>query len=340
MMISICIATYKRPDHLKNVLHAYATLDSPPDFEVVVSDNDPEASARIVCDEARTAGLHVNYMVNESNLGMVGNFNKSLSRAIGDYVVFNTDDDMPSAALLKTLVALKNNNAGYGAYFGAAGTFFADAQEALSLGKQYGLHQQLAPRLEGSVLRLNPQEFITRFFDGSIFPYFLWSTGMVKRDIALRIGGMPSYGSPYLTDFSYIALAGSQEGMVAINTLLGYQTIHSENFGKLSNCTLAEGTIYARDFIINNLPAQLLTARLRRSIDNFIGWWVVSQLVWMRKLAKFDKELDASLAQQIRVLITKPFFIRLYPRYLARAYCPLIGKILNKARKIIFQLHQ
>jgi len=59
----------------------------------------------------------------------------------------------------------------------------------------------------------------------------LWSTGIVEREIALKIGGMPDYGSPFLTDFSYMLLAGAEKGFVAVNTPLGCQVVHGENSG-------------------------------------------------------------------------------------------------------------
>ena len=334
MKISFCIATYMRPERLARVLHAIATQEDASDLEIIVSDNDPGCSGEAVCRQARTGTIQVNYAANETNLGMVGNFNRSLSRATGDYIIFNTDDDLPLPALTKTLRSLQLERPGFGAYYGAAGTFLEDARDAETLSLKTGLTAQLASRPEGEISEYQSDSFIKGFFSSTILPYFLWSTGMVRQDIARKIGGMPDYGSPYFTDFCYMALAGAQHGMVVQNTMLGYQSIHGENFGKGANKSLATGLQAAHAFVAGNLPKDLLTAEVRKKIDAFFGWWTVSQLVWMRKIGRNDPRLSGEITAAVREFKKISFFRPLYPRYLARAYLPAVGRTLQRVRKL------
>jgi len=334
MKISFCIATYKRPNRLKLVLDAISNQESLENLEVVVSDNDPDGSAQNICQHKSYAALAINYVTNETNLGMVGNFNRSLSRATGDYIVFNTDDDLPMPSLTRTLRFLHGRFAGYGCYFGAAGTYVESVAEASLLRKKVGLNSQLAARPENSVAEYPAEHFLHEFFDGTILPYFLWSTGMVRQDIARSIGGMPDYGSPYFTDFCYLALAGERKGMVVQNTLLGYQTIHPGNFGKGANDSLANGVLKAYRYLGDHLPPNVQTIDLQKKIDRFFGWWSISQLVWMKKVAKNDPPLRATIAAQVEQFRRLDFFKPLYPRYLARAYFPWIGRTLQAIRKL------
>lgn len=335
MKISFCIATYKRPDRLRHVLNAIANQSNPGELEVIVSDNDPEGSASPVCADPAFGKIGINYAINEKNLGMVGNFNRSLARATGDYIVFNTDDDLPLEHHIETLRELAENHPGYGAYFGAPGTMLENQADAKLLNMTHGMNPQLSKRDENAVTLYDPGEFIEGFFTSSIFPYFLWSTGMVRSDIARKVGGMPDYGSPYFTDFCYLALAGAEEGMAVRNTMLGYQTIHRENFGKGANESLSDSLLAAHRFIMMQLPRDIMNDRIAALVDRFFGWWAVSQLVWTRNLAREDKALAIIVTDQVKKFRKIPFFKPLYPRYIARAYFPWVGQILLKCRQTL-----
>ncbi len=77
-------------------------------------------------------------------------------------------------------------------------------------------------------------EFVQNLFTFKIFPHYLWSTGMVKREILIERGGVPDYGTPFLGDYAYMSVMGSHSGCVIINKSLGCQTLHNENFGPKS----------------------------------------------------------------------------------------------------------
>ncbi len=88
--VSFCISTYKRPELLKQQL-ALLLTQTFKDFDIVVSDNDPEASANSVCQSLNDN--RIRYFHNHDNLGMIKSFNKSIERAETDYIVMVTDDD-------------------------------------------------------------------------------------------------------------------------------------------------------------------------------------------------------------------------------------------------------
>src|SRR6187397_681190 len=89
-LVSFCFTTYKRHVHLLHTLESIRK-QSFQDFEVIVSDNDPEKSGRVIVE-----GFNDNkfkYFPNEQNLGMKKSFNKSLERSSGEYIVMIADDD-------------------------------------------------------------------------------------------------------------------------------------------------------------------------------------------------------------------------------------------------------
>src|SRR5882724_9793787 len=87
--VTFCMTTYKRPAYLKKQIAAILRQTFS-DFAVIISDNDPEASAEGIVksfDDDR-----IQYHLNEVNLGMIKSFNRSLAKAKSEYIVMITDD--------------------------------------------------------------------------------------------------------------------------------------------------------------------------------------------------------------------------------------------------------
>ena len=87
--VSFCFTTFKRYDYLRSTLKSVQDQTFS-DFEVIVSDNDPEQSGRQIVESFDS---RFKYFPNDENLGMKKSFNKSLERSIGEYIVMIADDD-------------------------------------------------------------------------------------------------------------------------------------------------------------------------------------------------------------------------------------------------------
>lgn len=110
--ISVCLATYRRLDRLDLLLHDLAEQQRLPD-EVVVVDNDPEASARSVIERHRGAGspFALIYDVQpRKNISLTRN--RTVELASGNWLAFIDDDERaPAAWLEQLLIAVKRNSA-------------------------------------------------------------------------------------------------------------------------------------------------------------------------------------------------------------------------------------
>jgi succinoglycan biosynthesis protein ExoM len=114
MNISVCIATYRRPERLRALLDdlvAQQLLS----FEIVVVDNDSAASAREVVDERRRRGvccpLHYDLQT-EKNISLTRN--RTVAIASGDWLAFIDDDERAPAAWLRQLGGAAGCNAADG----------------------------------------------------------------------------------------------------------------------------------------------------------------------------------------------------------------------------------
>src|SRR5450432_4216596 len=113
--VTFCMSTYKRPVLLKNALKLIAKQTFR-NFEVVVSDNDPEGSAKPVVESFNDKRFR--YFFNEEDLGMIRSYNKSIERASTPFIVMITDDDPVSDNLLEELFQLHNQYKGHSIYCG------------------------------------------------------------------------------------------------------------------------------------------------------------------------------------------------------------------------------
>jgi glycosyltransferase involved in cell wall biosynthesis len=89
--ISICIPAYKRIAYLKRLLDSIA-IQTFSDFEVVVSDDSPDDSVELICNEYASR-FKLLYFKNSIALGTPANWNFAISKANGEWIKMMHDDD-------------------------------------------------------------------------------------------------------------------------------------------------------------------------------------------------------------------------------------------------------
>ena len=104
MKISVCIATFRRPERLDALLDDLARQQRLPD-EVVVVDNDAAATARPIVADRQSAGtpFPIRYEV-QPQRGIALTRNRSVALASGDWLAFIDDDERAPAEWLRQLV--------------------------------------------------------------------------------------------------------------------------------------------------------------------------------------------------------------------------------------------
>jgi len=305
--VSFCIATYLRQQRLKTTLESIAR-QSFGDFEVVVCDNDPAGSSRDVV--AAMGDARFVYFCNEINVGMIRNFNAALSHARGKYVVLVSDDDPVYPGMLATLKALSEQYPGYGAYYGTCDVDLQTEGSAAIFGVKVGKKSFLSSGPAGSVRVYSKERFPAEFLSRKIFPYTLWSTGIVDRNVVQRMGGVPDYGSPFLADFAYIGLAGSYAGFVAVNTSLGYQAVHAENSGFVEPHDMKQAASGFHDWLSQRLGHRPDWLSLRAVMERFIGTYLIGNLLAMRKFVQTKDPSSATaiaLAREKAEILSIPY---------------------------------
>ena len=110
MLVSICVATYQRPEGLKRLM---AGLDRliftdrvQPQIEVIVVDNDPTCSAKVFCEQLQSQFKWSLKYFSEPQRGISYVRNKAVAAAsnAADFILFIDDDEVPEPAWLDQLL--------------------------------------------------------------------------------------------------------------------------------------------------------------------------------------------------------------------------------------------
>lgn len=103
--ISVCVATYKRPDGLRALLDSLEqqVLDPADHVEILVVDNDPRSSEAMVLEFRESSRFPVRYLTQpEQNISLTRNV--AVEAAEGDYIWFVDDDEVAIPECLARLI--------------------------------------------------------------------------------------------------------------------------------------------------------------------------------------------------------------------------------------------
>ncbi|MDI6603793.1 MAG: glycosyltransferase family 2 protein [Thermoanaerobacteraceae bacterium] len=105
--VTVAIPTYNRAHYLKEAIES-VLAQTYKDYELLIIDNastdNTEDVVKIFNDK------RIKYIKNETNIGMVNNWNKCLDLAQGEYVIIFHDDDLMKPKLLEEEVKILDNN--------------------------------------------------------------------------------------------------------------------------------------------------------------------------------------------------------------------------------------
>ena len=332
--VSFCFTTYKRPDILITTVKSIL-LQTFQDYEIVISDNDPECSGQKITEVVKDT--RIKYFANEENLGMKKSFNKSLERSTGEYIVMIADDDPVYPDMLETLVNLRNKYPGYGIYLGGGDLFCTDPL----IGSLYNLQIGTNTKLNNSfpvdhVWELSPEDFVSGVFRFKLLQNYLWSCGIVKREVLIEMGGVPDYGTPFLGDYAYLTIMASHSGGILINRALGHQAIHPENFGRQQNEQLITAIIGFREYAARQFKKKNMPPQVYAHMDKFLGIWVGAQLSFLFNYYRKQNLSLAPLKKAEKEIYKLPIARKYYIKYYIKREFPKIHDlIVNLKKKII-----
>jgi glycosyltransferase involved in cell wall biosynthesis len=292
--VTFCISTYKRPEILRKQL-LLLSEQTFKDFEIVVSDNDPEASAKTIVESINDPRYR--YFHNRENLGMIKSFNKSIERANTEFIVMVTDDDPVNPRFLETFYDLYKRHPSYSIYCGF-----------LRAGKR-----------NSEIEQISKDDFLAEVLDPGKTTNLLWSSSIVKRSDALKVGLIPDYGSPHLADHAFTALVGSTNGGIVMNKIFSSLSSHDSNFSKFNFEYYVKGCEGFYESFFAFFKANPAFFRHRDVIIKHLGKWFIANIFNLKKHYTVKKHDDAML-KSLDECATKILEFSFMKRFKAKYY--------------------
>jgi glycosyltransferase involved in cell wall biosynthesis len=332
---SFCMSTYRRTGFLRETL-ALIRAQTFLSFEVVVSDNDPEGSAAAVVAEFQDPRFR--YFHNETNLGMVKSFNKSIERSRGQYIVLLPDDDPVYPNMLQTLYDLQVKYPGYGQYIGGHDTVFKGLLQARMAKAHIGTNSSLADWELGAEKVYSAGEFPEVFLNGTFGGGLLFSVGAVRRDIAIAVGGFPDYGTPHLADCSFTLLSGAIAGVVYVNTEVGCRTIHDENYSysEANYESLYKAPEGFYQWTLERLPPAMNTPYLRDLLSHYCGRDMTFLVISIKKMLLLQKVNSEKFEAFRRRFFDLALLKKWRRKYYISVHFPNAFEVFLAFRKMLF----
>ena len=101
--VSVCIPVYNGERFLLEAVES-AIKQTFEDFEVVIVDNASTDETKLIIEEIASENRRIRFFINDTNIGIVGNFNACLTHARGKYIKFLCADDMLLPTCLEDMI--------------------------------------------------------------------------------------------------------------------------------------------------------------------------------------------------------------------------------------------
>jgi len=285
--VSFCMSTYKRPDILSKQIEGLLK-QSFKNFNIIISDNDPEESGRSVVNSFNDDRLI--YYANSENLGMVKSFNQSILKAVSEFIVMVTDDDPVSPEMLEELFNLHKKYPGFHFYGGIQRPF----------------------NKPGTIEILPKEDFVFEILHPKKSKNILWSGCIIHRKSIIEKGGFPDYGSPHLADHLMIINSASETGGVIVNKQFSSLSHHDGNFSKKNFEMYYIGCKEFYSWIFSKYPSEYYIKYGCNSLKLHLYHWFIGVIFNLKNYYTFSYKSNTTLAQieQLSKEIMKLHFMK------------------------------
>lgn len=296
---SFCMSTYKRPEFLHSQVSSLLQQTFK-DFEIVVSDNDPEASGKPVAESFNDT--RIQYRCNAENLGMVKSFNKSIERAAGKFIVMVTDDDPVDHNFLSSFFEIIKKYPGYSLYggFGRKG------------------------KSEGALEIIDKENFLAEVLNPSKTYNLLWSSCLLSKEALVSVGKLADYGGPHLVDHAMMAMTGSVNGGLMINRMYSSINSHQSNYSK-SNLDIYFNSCKGFYELLNDFNrGKKNETENEIVIKKHLTRWFITSMFNLRRHFSVGNNMDKNIIYEIekvsKKIMSLPFMKRSIYKYKVKLF--------------------
>jgi hypothetical protein len=200
-----------------------------------------------------------------------------------------------------------------------------------------GINSCLSSELDYDEVKIySSQEFPHIFFSGKIGSLLLWSCAIVRRDILIRNGGMPDYGTEFFTDHAYNVVNCSQEGVVYINRSLGHQAIHGGNFGFAELRNIQKYKAIPESFtnwVEDRMKYRDDWTQVKKEMHDFVGRSLVEFSLFIRKSLKETGAPISEFGRAVNDVFSTGYLRKWKAKYILLSRFPATFQYLLQLKK-------
>jgi glycosyltransferase involved in cell wall biosynthesis len=224
--VSICVPSYNGEEYLRECFDS-ALAQSFADFELLVVDDCSSDGTVSIAQEYAARDSRVRVVVNEKNLGLVGNWNRCVELAKAPWIKFLFQDDVLTSRCLQLMMeaTVKSDHL----LIACDRAFIFDPETPTSLRDYYAGHRTFVRSLFSRSKTLTGAEFsalVVRYASENLLgePTSL----LIHRDAFARFG----HFNPHLIqlcDAEYWARVGSNVGVAFVSAELAQFRVHDQS---------------------------------------------------------------------------------------------------------------
>ncbi len=152
----------------------------------------------------------------------------------------------------------------------------------------------------------------------------------------MDIGGIPDFGTPFMSDLAYTLLICSHSGAVVVNSSLGAQVVHGSNFG-YTQTDKYEG-YYKTAEGFHSWISQRMSHRsdwhiIKPEVEKYIARWMVGYGASIKKHLTMNKQPLSELNKVLKRVFRIKYVSRWRWKYYISAYLPNTFEFLLKLKK-------
>ena len=242
-LVSICIPTYNGAQYLEACLDSVLS-QSYPDFEVVIVDDQSSDQTWNILDQYVVRDSRIRLFRNEQNLGLVGNWNRCLELAQGEWIKFVFQDDWITPDCIEHMVKASVGSQSLLTVCQREFVFESVSDSVINAYQKLSKNFSLAVIFKGKHL-IPAEEFCDTVLEHQELNFLGEPTSMlIHRDAITRYGKF----NPYLIqlcDYEYWVRIGVNTGILYVPETLAYFRIHGNNtsFSNEQNRAFAKNII-------------------------------------------------------------------------------------------------
>jgi glycosyltransferase involved in cell wall biosynthesis len=235
--VSICIPTYNGDKYLKECLDS-VLAQTFSDFEVLIVDDRSSDETVNIAKEYADRDRRIQVRINERNLGLVGNWNRCVELAQGEWIKFvHQDDSLEPECLERMLAASSKTNS---AIIFCRREFLFEAGISEEIRRYHLANLSLLDRLFSSGTEMFAKEYcqivLNQIKDNKIYLNFVGEpiAVMLHRRVFHEFGNF----NPYLIqgcDLEYWTRVASHTGIIYVPDTLATYRLHNESTSAINS---------------------------------------------------------------------------------------------------------